>query len=235
MTSSVRRWVVAIGLLASLHPVCAYAEPPRAAPAQAPAGPVDLKDGIAVIAAAKAPIGEAWSLATSVYSDPKLRPSRLDDATARVLAGEPVPKRASAKLRELAELRSEIRPEGTATKRLLSSLASELQVSGLLVVYQVGPAQPRARLFVAARGDFAEPVLWPQPEPNGKRSWRVAQQWLRAQSSRGRQPSSSGSSVVASPWFWGALVAAAGAAVIGYSVTRDDDSNSIHLQGRVSP
>jgi hypothetical protein len=89
-------------------------EPPKAAaPAQAPATvapsppPAAQPHGAVVVAASEGAGPAARALAFDLYRDADLRPS-IDDATARVLAGDAPADDAPARLKELAELRLSI-------------------------------------------------------------------------------------------------------------------------------
>ncbi len=239
------RWRVAAFL--ALAGSAAAGAMPRAAAGQTPAAPpsaaapIDLTRGVAVVALGTSAQDAAWDLAVRVYIDPLLRPQRLDEPTARVVAGEqPDPSGASPTRQELAAIRGTLRnTPDAANMRLLGSLASQLEVSALALVYRLWPDQPHALLYVASTHTFAQPELWKQPDGSGHPSWQAAVWWLHGHAAAchhpAQAPASEHRSVVASPWFWGALGVAAGAAVLVYALTRDESLNTIHVQGRLGP
>lgn len=197
--------------------------------------PVRLQRGVVVVAAKHAPLDETWNLALETYRDPALRPRGMNDGTARALAGEAPPPRAAARIHELFVLRDSLHPDGASTRRLLTSIARELGVSGVVLVHQTKAGQPRARLFVVTRGDFTDNVLWPQPDTTGRPSWASSVAWLSSLTTVSKDKKDDGGSVFASAWFWGAVTAAAGIVIVGYVASRDEEPSTIHLQGRVNP
>jgi hypothetical protein len=121
----------------------------------------------------------AWSLAKALYARDGLRPLLVDEAHARVLAGEPAPPLLSpappertpqegthAKdLADLAETRAAIHGDDAPSRQLLTSIATTFELRGILFVEMVpqsnatppAAARPRARLFFAKTGfDAAE-------------------------------------------------------------------------------
>lgn len=124
-------------------PVVAPALPaPPALPPPAPAA-----HGALVVAIADGVGPAARALAFDVYRDAELRPG-IDDATARVLAGDDAPEGAPARLKEIAELRVSILHAGSelVARRLLASLGTEL---GAALVVSVGGSavSPVARML----------------------------------------------------------------------------------------
>lgn len=205
--------------------------------AQAPAA-IDLRRGVAVVAVDDQSMKAAWELATRVYRDPMLLPPGLDDATARVLAGEPPVSDAPARLTEIDAVRRSLHLGEPATVRWVASLASELGVSALLLVHVVAPEHPRARLFVAQNRVFFSPELWPAPNAEHRPSWESAVAWLHAHAQareQPRQPPGEKPRLLVSPWLWGAVGAALGVGLVVYAASRDTGSDSIHLQGRIGP
>lgn len=124
---------------------------------------------------------DAFTLARAVYGS-GLRPRALDELRARILAGDPPPPSATRELRDLAELRGAVIGEDAASRHLLTSIAQQLGVEGVLVVSRgarsrteeapaavaaaeadAGPREAAApseeagvvvRLFLARTGDF---------------------------------------------------------------------------------
>ena len=215
------------------------ASSPCGSSASEPAGSpsrIDLSSGIAVIAVGNDASEHAWDLATGVYLDPLLRPAHLQEPTARVLAGEtPAPRSGDALQKFAAVRRSLTARDDPANLGLLSSVAAQLQVSALVLVVQPSPGQPRAKMYLAHARDFVHPDLWKQPSAAQQPSWGPAIAWLHGREPQPQLPSPQSRNLLTSPWFWGALGAAASAAVVVYALERDDSSNSIHLQGRVGP
>lgn len=202
--------------------------------------PIDLHHGLIVVACSPDVADQAWSLASSVYRDALLRPASTDEHTVRVLAGDEPDAGAPQAVRELARARASLDPQTPAAPRVADSVAKELGVSGLLLVHQVAPGYVRARLYRSSARSFYPIDLWPVPDPQGHPSWDTAVAWLHAnaEASRERRAAGTQGAVTRSGWFWGALGAAAGAAVLVYATSRSDDSSSpstIHLSGRVGP
>ncbi|MBI5537174.1 MAG: hypothetical protein HY898_30910 [Deltaproteobacteria bacterium] len=237
------KWPFALALLAvsgpawTAAPASAQTTPRSAAAASAP---IDLHRGVAVVAVGKHSVDATWALASRVYADPLLRPARLDDATARVLAGEAPSQHADARLVELANARSAMKLDDPIAARLASSISADLEGASLLFVFAADPSHPRARLFASSTRSFVTPDLWMRPDASDAASWDSSVAWLHAHAvaSRTTVPSpapSPAKSVLTSGWFWGAIGAAAGAAVLAFTIRRDDTSDTIHLQGRVGP
>jgi len=147
------------------------ASAPPAAPRPAlPAPPT----GALVIATAENAGPAARALAFAVYRDAELRPS-VDDATARVLAGDAPAEGASARLKEIAELRVSIAHAGSevVARRLLASLGTELGAV-LVVSVALDGIRPVARVLRAGAPAFERLELGPTVEvaPDGVRSFR---------------------------------------------------------------
>ncbi len=83
---------------------------------------------------------DAFALARAVYGS-SLRPKRLDELRARILAGDPAPPSATKDVRELAELRAAVSGDDAASRKLLATIAQQLGVQALLVVGRA-PAAP---------------------------------------------------------------------------------------------
>lgn len=131
--------------------------------------------GAIVVAISEDATAAARALARETYGDAGLRP-RIDDATARVLAGEAAPAAAATKLVELADVRAAVRgsTNDTVTRRLLGSLGSDLGAV-LVIAVTVRDGRPTARVLSVARGAF-EPVeltgmVEPQPDGASRVTW----------------------------------------------------------------
>lgn len=154
------------------------------------AGDVDAqpppRQGIAVLGMG-ASKDEAYTLARAVYGS-SLRPRNLDEIRARVLAGDPPPSLSSKEVRELSELRASIKDDDAVSKRVLASVARDLNVNALLVV-KVETTQPAAdddagaeagaptrstsaRLFLAETGDFDAARYGPEAGLDGTAAWK---------------------------------------------------------------
>ena len=203
--------------------------------------PIDLHHGVIVVACSPSVSEQAWSLAGRLYRDAMLRPVSADEQTVRVLAGDAVSADAPASVQDLARARTALDPQTPASLRVADSVSRELRVSALLLVHEVAPGYVRARLYRSAERSFYPIDLWPAPDGQGRPSWDSAVTWLHANAEAARNrtvASGTQGGVMRSGWFWGALGAAAGAAVIVYAAGRNDDSaspSSIHLNGRVGP
>ena len=187
----------------------------------------------------------AWSLAQETYRSSRLRP-RLDEAHARVFAGEDAP--AGRKdLAELAEARDAVVDEGVASRRLLTSLGKEYGIEGLLVVSSSEGSSPAsARLFTVETGRF-EPLELRSETDTGWTSARATLERLAPRevtptpvakasanaTKSGEEPKPGQKAFYESPWFWGAAGAAAALGGAFFLATRDSSSDSIHVQMQV--
>jgi len=206
--------------------------------------------GIAVLAAGQSH-DEAFTLARAVYKS-RLRPTSVDEAHARILAGEAVPNDAPTDLRDLAALRAAITGDDAPSRRLLASLAKELGVSAMLVV-MADQNRPVARLFLTDVGEFDAARYVPSDAAADPSRWGSAVSSLERRFATTPAAASSTTAAPAaalhaipplppkphedeskpfylSPWFWGAVGAAA---VVGggiYLMSRDTGTDQIHLK-----
>lgn len=105
----------------------------------------------------------AWSLARLVYEEPALRPT-LDDTRARILAGDPPPRDAEPRLRELSDLRAAVHGDDAPSRRILASIATELGAQAVVLVWPPSGSRPaEARLFVVKDNAFDAAILRPDP------------------------------------------------------------------------
>lgn len=114
-------------------------------PASAP--PASASRGLAVLALAGA-TDAAWSLAREVYASAALKPEGLDDARARVLAGEAPAPGAPQPVRDLEQLRAAVKGDDIASRQILPVIAEQLHVRGIVVVEAPPNAKPIARVYV---------------------------------------------------------------------------------------
>ncbi len=227
--------------------------------------------GLAVVALEGA--GEAaWPLAKAIYARPTLRPASLDEARARILAGEPLPPQAPTALHDLAETRVAVHGDDAPSRQLLLSIAQNLHVRGLVVVGServeapvvtmgtvatgvagdapppVRSSQPFARVFMVETGSMDaaryyaddDGASWAGAVRSLERSYGVA---LPPQPPGPLTPAppklkpedaSASHPFYSSPWFWGALGAAAVGATAVYFATQNNGSNgTIHLSAQV--
>jgi hypothetical protein len=213
-------------------------------PTQLPAIPTAGAHGLAVVAIADAG-SVAWPLAQALYADASLRPS-FDEAHARVLVGEAPAADASTELRDLGDTRAAIHGQDAPSRQLLAGLASSLHVTGVVVVQRDGDATASARVFVAATGAFDAARYSPDPGP--QLGWRATVESLHrafgpvvalppvataAVPPPPRTEDHTRAPFYKSPWFWGALGAAAFGAGAVYFATRDNSPDTIHLQVQV--
>ncbi len=234
----------------------ASATPPPAASA-APA-PAAAPSGVAVVATGGA-TDAAWPLAQGVYGSASLRPRALDDAHARVLAGEAPPAGAPADLLDLAELRAGVKGDDAASRELLGAMAGKLDVRALLVVSAAGDSAS-ARLFFADTRTFDAARYEPDAsQPGAPLAWKGAvgsleralapQPVVGAPATRTRIPlrvesaaapekketSTHSGAFYKSPWFWAAVGVAALAAGGVLLATQVGSSDTIHLQMQGPP
>lgn len=107
-----------------------------------------------MIAADEGAIPAARPLAQAIYRDAELRPG-IDDATARVLAGEAPAPDAPAKLKEMSEVRASLGRSGSdaAARRLLASIGADLSAR-LVVTVNLEQGRPVARVLRVETGAF---------------------------------------------------------------------------------
>lgn len=142
---------------------CRPDEPPRAAPtmeetaprARKPPPPRGQPHGALVVAAEEHAGNAAWALATDIYRDADLRPD-IDDATARVLAGDGTGDGEHARIKDLAVRRLSIARAGSkpAALRLLASLGTDLGAVLVVAVYSRGGIAPMARVLRLGAANF---------------------------------------------------------------------------------
>ncbi|MBL8606739.1 MAG: hypothetical protein JNL38_05440 [Myxococcales bacterium] len=240
----------AAAFAASASPALAD-DPAPSSSTDSPAPPPKKKAvGFAVTTAG--PTADAtWPVAQAVYRS-SLRPPTLDEARARVLAGEPAAEAASADVRELAELRAGVHGDDAASRQLLAAISAKLEVEGVVVLFAEGDAVEArvylsdARAFDAARYRRDVAAGWgplvaslersrpgvalappPPVRPDPRATAPTTLPKPRAPESERARP------FYVSPWFWGAIGAAAFAGGAVYFATRDSDSGQIRLQMRV--
>lgn len=169
--------------------------PSSAKPSIPPQPPAKAEPHGVVVVNASANPDDALALARALDAS-AIRPSTLDAAHARVLAGMPAPDDAPADVRELAEIRGALDREDAAARRLLASLTSQFGAAGVVVLHApassaqavaapASPSQaassaqaererpPTARLFLAATGDFDAARYEPDPSRAGTEAWRA--------------------------------------------------------------
>lgn len=235
---------------AAAAPAGSSAPVPAAAPAPVGAAP----HGVVVLAMSDEAIPAARALAREAYGDEALRP-RIDDATARVLAGEAVPAGGSAKLVEIADVRKAAQGAGNdaVTRRLFASLGADLGAI-LVVPVAVRDGKPTARIVSVAKANF-EPVeltgsLEAQPDGTSRVKWAgvaailtglvpkptTAPGKAAAPGPLAPKKEEPQGSFWTSPWTWvgAGVVVAAGVVVFAVSQSQGD-GGGLRLQGRVSP
>jgi hypothetical protein len=226
---------------------------PPAAPSATPAAPPAAQPhGVIVIAIGDAASPAARALAMEVYRDEALRPP-IDEGTAQVLAGAPPPANASAKLKEIAELRATVaRAESELVmRRLLASIGSDLGAP-LVVSVTLDGKRPVARALRSSGAALQRVELgatietadsgdktyrWPGATATLRGILGVAEP-LRPVAQKAPEPPKPTESrpFYKSPWFWGTagVMAAAGITVLVLSRTSGGPGEA-HLTGRVGP
>jgi len=238
--------VTAITFSAALWPAVASADVPPAA--SAAAAPSSADQGLAVLA--QGDIAEiAWPLAQSVYGSAKLRPAGLDEARARVLAGDKPAPDAKADVVELAELRAGVHGDDAASRELLSTIGQRTHVHALLVIVATDSAAS-ARLFDVGSKSFDAARYEPDAVDAGDRWEKTVRSLERlfapatplVVAPKATTPGApkldakdtpSSKPFYTSGWFWGSL---GGAALIGLGIflaTRDYSGDTIHLRMEV--
>ncbi|MFO0665494.1 MAG: hypothetical protein U0174_16175 [Polyangiaceae bacterium] len=210
---------------------------PAAAPVAAPVAPAPVPStptGVAVVSLGNSS-EEAWPLARAVYGRPKLRPAHLSEAEVRILAGDPVEKDASPPLQQLAADRANLGGDPSTTA--LVSLGSSLHVSALYLVVSVPSkvagvkAKARARLFSVSSRSFVGD--WKTPTSIfGKAD---ADPWADAAKTAELSLSekTDAKPFYASPWFWGALGAAAALGTTAIVIASAKTTDTLSLRGEV--
>jgi hypothetical protein len=184
-------------------------------------GEPSLARGMVVVAAPEAST-LAWPLARAVYASPILRPFSLDDATARVLAGEAPGAKGDAAQRELWDLASGVRGDDARSRACLALIARKLNVRAIVVVEAAS-----ARIFVAESERF-DPAVYPSTD----RTWPTWPDVVHSLEARFgardvpmvRTDPAPSRAFYQSGWFWGAVGTAAllGGAI--FLATRDPGS-----------
>jgi hypothetical protein len=192
--------------------------------------------GVAVVAADGA-TDAAWPLAGAIYSSNVLRPPTVDDARARVLAGEPA---RSPELNDLAELRAGVKGDDAASRQVLAAIADKLSVQGIVVVFAGDP--PTARLYDASTRAFdaarysPDKDGWKSTVSSLERPYLPQPAPLVTNVPKEKEPlapppkPTKSKAFYESPWFWGAIGAVL---LIGGGVliaTQVQTSDTIHLQ-----
>jgi len=214
------------------------------------------KHGAIVVALGEGAGPAAKPLAREIYRDEALRAS-IDDATARVLAGDPPAEGAPQSLKDLAQVRASIpaSPEDAAGRRLLASLGEE-QRAEIVVAVSVAGDRTIARVLRVGSAKYEPLELGPTIERTesgeAKFSWPGAQVTLhklvvkdapgpiapvKTAAPPVATPKEEKRAWYKSPWFWGPVgaVVAVGAAVLIASKATEDDHSMVRLTGQVAP
>jgi hypothetical protein len=139
------------------------------------AEPTPSRRGAIVVAVGDESAAAARPLARDVYREEALRPP-IDDAAARVLAGEPTPAGAPAKLIELGELRASVARTGSdaAARRLLASIGETARARIVISVAVVEGGRPVAKVLRVETAAFESVELGATVEttPEGEKAFR---------------------------------------------------------------
>lgn len=187
--------------------------------------PAVARRGVIVLAAAGTSSELAWPVAQAVYGDEALRP-KLVDAEARVLAGEAPKEGATTSVKELAELRAQVKGDDAASRAMLREIARRTGARAIAIV-GIADGVAEVRVWDAA-GESVE----------GTRHRREASGWAPFVGSlhtryapppalpqpKEKGPEKKGGAFYENPWFWVAVGGAAAAGVVVFAVTRDDTS-----------
>jgi len=199
--------------------------------------------GVAVVAAGSA-TDATWPLARAVYASALLRPKKVDDRYARVLAGEASPTQ-FGELGELAELRAGVKGDDAASRQVLSAIADKLGVASILVVFTGDTAQapPTARVFDATSKTFDAARYTPDAQSTWDGTIRAIERPLLPTvlvSQAAQAPveplappehKAKSKAFFESPWFWvavGAAVLLVGGGVL--IATNVQTADTIHMQ-----
>ena len=178
----------------------APAPSPAASDPAAPKPAATAAQGAIVIALGDDAGPAARALAREAYADEALRP-RIDDGTARVLAGEAPPASGPAKLAEIADVRKAAQAAGNdaVARRLLASLGADLGAALVLAVSVRGD-RPVARVLNVATGAFA-PIeilgsVEAQPDGTTRVKWTNAASLLATIVGKGAGAAGTGTNAV---------------------------------------
>jgi hypothetical protein len=205
--------------------------------------PVSAPTGLGVVALTGA-TDAAWPLAQALYADPTVRATAIDEARARVLCGESANPAAPVELRDLAATVAAVHGDDAPSRALLEEMAHRFAVRGLVVVRLEG-THPTARVFLAESGVFDAATY--DPDEGLPLAWTASTRLLIQ--SFGSAPAPVAAPQLAtheepsiqnappprrhfyeSGWFWGAVAAAALGGGAIYLATRDNGSQTIHLE-----
>ncbi len=196
-----------------------------------------------------------WKLARGVYGDASLRPA-FDEAHARALAGEAPAAGAPADVRDLAETRAAIHGDDGASSACwrASPRSCTCAVSSWCWAHRRRDGATSAKVFLAGTGQFDAASYAPDASGDwsstvsslsraygmstvttvsGETTSAPAMTLVPTPPPPGSDSPSHGKPFYYSPWFWGAVGAAALGGVAVYFATRDSDPSTIHLQLQV--
>lgn len=212
--------------------------------------------GVIVMSTSPEAVSAAKPLARDVYKDEALRPT-IDDATARVLAGEAPAEGAPPKLMELRDLRASAFSAGSeaASRKLVSAIGADLKAR-LVVTVSMEGGRPLARVLRVETSAYEGITLGATTEtaPSGETTFHwpgavdALHKLLPADGPRALakpapaapKPASKpapSESIWKSPWFWAVLggVVAAGAGTFAIVKATNADEPTVHIVGRVAP
>jgi hypothetical protein len=213
--------VISLSGVAHAAPVSVWATTTETVPAQ--------RKGVAVVGVGESPSDAAWPVALAIYGDSALRP-KLSDPAARALAGE-TDANAPADAKELAQLRAQVKGDDPASRVLLAEIARRASVRAVVLVFPAtDPDAIEVRVY-----DAADDAVSSTRHRREKGSWSPLATVLNAKyATKPVVPATSpvppkkdepkGGTFLSSPWFWGALGAAAAAGLTAYLLSRDNGS-----------
>jgi hypothetical protein len=222
--------VIAWTGVASAAPVPFLAQSTEVAPA--------TRKGVVVIGVGENASDAAWPVALAIYGDASLRP-KLSDAAARALAGENDDK-APADVKELGSLRAQVKGDDPASRVLVAEIARRASARAVVLVFTAADADAvEARVY-----DAADDAVSSTRYRREKGSWSpfastlAARYAAKPKTAPVQTPApkpkdeAKGGTFLSSPWFWGALGAAAAAGLAAYVLTRDnsDPAQPVRVQ-----
>jgi hypothetical protein len=243
--------LVILGATASFALADAHAQPPP-----------PMSRGALVVALGTNATAATKALAREVYRDERLQPN-VDEATARVLAGEPVAADAPPALQSLARVRESlpVGPDDLGAK-LIAAIGQERHAD-IVVAVSMTADRPMATVVRVASAKYESVLIEATVERDGdvaRYTWpgatTIVHQLFVASAPPAPpapppsgpiaprkidtpppKPVDKGSSWYKSPWFWGPLgaVVATGAAILIASQVTKDDVTTVRLRGRVVP
>ena len=208
----------------------AHAEPLKKSWLASEAPLVAPKVGVAVVALPATPTDATWPVALAIYGKPTLRP-KITDRVGRVLAGESTLDADPEPVRDLAALRAKLDGDDAPSRAILAEIVRRTSTLALVVVSKPEGKDAIVRIYdgkddrLEATQYLAEKSGPPWAPLLGTLDARYAPKPAPSKPEEAPKPvapTPESKSFYKSPWFWGALGAAAAAGVTVFLLTRNN-------------